>query len=271
VLQDIDGTAPTALQDDRLSRTTDEDAIIQRGRDALELIEKDPTFPAWLEVGAALLVGRAGAMHRAGTNKPAGRHYNSEFGSWLAEHRLDRVDKAARSNLFKVLDRRDEVLAWREELPADKRLQLNHPTTVWRKFKAATQKPTQASAETTTPVLIDTWKAANDEVKTRLLDLVGINEILRVMSITFRNKLNKRLLKEKNDPNDVHDKMTAAFRLAMGRLKIMDGPKTSEPVAQSHVRDLLDALRGISRIHPDFTDLAVTEGKTSNDRRRRAA
>jgi hypothetical protein len=134
------------------------------------------------------------------------------------------------------------------------------------------QPPDKApKAKGPVPPLMTSWRSSSDEVKTGLLDTVGINEILRVTSIAFRRDLNARLLKERSDPDNVHDKMTAAFRLAMGHLKIMDDPHTSEPVAQSHVPELLDALRGIARMQPDATDLAITKGKTSNEKRRRAA
>jgi hypothetical protein len=133
------------------------------------------------------------------------------------------------------------------------------------------QPPDKATVKAPATPLMISWKAASDEARTKALDAIGLSEILRVASITLRRDLNKRLLKERKDPDGVHDKMTAAFRLAMGHLKIMDDDQTSKPVAQSHVDNLLCALRGIARLHPDSTNLAIIEGETGQEKRRRAA
>jgi hypothetical protein len=50
-----------------------------------------------MAIGAALLIGRQDAMAAAETEQPIGSRYNSEFGSWLARHHFDNIDKGDRS------------------------------------------------------------------------------------------------------------------------------------------------------------------------------
>ena len=91
------------------------------------------TLPEWLKVGVGFRTGRAWAMRRAGTNQPMGRGYNEAFGRWLKEYRLDDIDQADRSNLFKLMDS-PAILEWRNTLPDEQRGKLNHPTTILRAY-----------------------------------------------------------------------------------------------------------------------------------------
>jgi hypothetical protein len=105
------------------------------------------TMQAWLEIGQGFLTGRAWAMRRAGVNRPHGRGYNETFSQWLAAYKLDDVDQADRSNLFKLMDS-PAVMAWRNGLPDAVRNKLNHPTTILRahrKAHAPTPQPRAAA------------------------------------------------------------------------------------------------------------------------------
>jgi hypothetical protein len=95
---------------------------------------------------------RERAMRQANTNQPAGKGYNQAFGALLPAHGFiyidpkdgrekERVDKGTRSRLFECLARRADIEAWRATLTLNERLTYNHPLTVLRRFKAATQVP----------------------------------------------------------------------------------------------------------------------------------
>jgi hypothetical protein len=126
----------------------DRETHIRRGQEAWQRhIQKgDATWNDWMAIGDALLIGRQDAMAAAETNQPIGSRYNSKFGSWLARHHFDNIDKGDRSHLIEVIDNRPAIEAWRATLTLTVRLRLSHPSSVLRKWKSGTEgnerKPT---------------------------------------------------------------------------------------------------------------------------------
>jgi hypothetical protein len=113
------------------------DRVARQGTEAWKRLKKQKSWNDWLAVGAALLVGREWAMHEAGTNQPKGKGYNMEFSDWLVMYKLDDMDKGDRKRLFDVMDNLGRIEQWRGTLPLIQRLELNHPNSVWRRWKAA--------------------------------------------------------------------------------------------------------------------------------------
>ena len=127
-------TAPV----DRLDNPTDqEQATVLRGQEAWHRLRHDQTWDDWKQVGAAHVIGRSGAMHEAGVNRPLGRRYNAAFAAWLKKFGFENLDKADRSRLFVVMDQLEEIETWRATLTPTERLRLNHPSAVLRKWKSA--------------------------------------------------------------------------------------------------------------------------------------
>jgi hypothetical protein len=129
------------------------DPVVRRGQEAWSRLatREKHTWEDWLAVGEALRIGRHGAMLEAGTNKPSGSRYADIFGQWLKTTNFDAIEKGTRSRLFGCLDHRDDIERWREALPLSRRLELNHPNSVWRNWsatvtdKGAAEKTTQLS------------------------------------------------------------------------------------------------------------------------------
>jgi len=147
-----------------------------------------------------------------------------------------------------------------------------HPGMQRKEARALRGQPLGKTPKKAMPVpsLVISWRASSDELKVGLFDTVGVAGFLKVVSLAFRRELETRLREEKHDGDpDYH--LTAAFRLAMGHLKIMDDPATGKAAALSHEPEVLTALRGLARLHPDFTDLAVFVGEVKKEKRRRAA
>jgi hypothetical protein len=141
------------VDDDQLSRTTDPDqTTLRRGQEAWHRLKKGSTFEDWTQVGAAHVLGRTAAMREAHVNKPEGRNYNAAFGRWQKQCGFEDLDKAARSRLFEMMDHVAEIEAWRATLTVTQRLDLNHPTSVVRRWKAATAKPKEADERRSSPV-----------------------------------------------------------------------------------------------------------------------
>src|SRR5258708_11242361 len=83
----------------------DRETHIKRGQESWQrhIHKGDATWNDWMAIGAALLIGRQEAMAATETEQPIGSRYNSEFGSWLARHHFDNIDKGDRSRL--IVDR----------------------------------------------------------------------------------------------------------------------------------------------------------------------
>jgi hypothetical protein len=122
----------------RLDNPTDrEQSTIVDGQEAWHRLGRDHSWENWTHVGAALLIGRSGAMRQAGVNRPVGRRYNVVFAAWLNKFGFENLDKADRSRLFSVMDHLHEIETWRATLTPKQRLRLNHPSAVFRNWKSA--------------------------------------------------------------------------------------------------------------------------------------
>jgi hypothetical protein len=114
------------------------DPVVVRGQEAWHRLEQGHSWDDWLAVGEAIQYGRHLAMLEAHTNEPSGPRYQAVFGEWLQTTGFHQIDKAARSRLFDCLEHRAEIEAWRQKLPLNKRLQLNHPDSIWRNWQNST-------------------------------------------------------------------------------------------------------------------------------------
>jgi hypothetical protein len=124
---------------DRLDNPTEE--VIRQGQAAWNRLRGNSTFVDWVHVGAAHVLGRATAMRDAHTNKPEGRGYNAAFAAWARKFGFADFDKGDRARLFNMMDNLKEISAWLDKLPPKERLRLNHPSSVWRRWGAATAAP----------------------------------------------------------------------------------------------------------------------------------
>src|SRR5258708_33312184 len=88
-------------------------------------------------IGPAFMIARTDAMALANSNHPSGRRYNTKMGELLAEYKLDGISKTTRADLFKTMEKLEEVETWRSK--QDNPESLNHPTTVWTKYHHATK------------------------------------------------------------------------------------------------------------------------------------
>jgi len=77
-------------------------------------------------------------MLEANTNKPKGRRYQDIYGEWLKATGFDQIDKGDRSRLLDCLEHREEIENWRQKLPLNKRLAINHPNSIWRAWRQST-------------------------------------------------------------------------------------------------------------------------------------
>lgn len=123
------------------------DEIIRRGQEAWSRLQAGRSWKDWLAVEEAVQVGRHCAMVEANTNRPRGSRYEAIFGEWLQRTGFDTLDKGDRRRLLDCLEHRAEIEAWRQTLSTNKRLLLNHPSSVWRNWQKATVAGKEAAAE----------------------------------------------------------------------------------------------------------------------------
>jgi uncharacterized phage infection (PIP) family protein YhgE len=151
-------------------------------------------------VGKALLVGREWAMHHAGTNRPEGKGYNLAFGAWLEKYKLNDIDQGDRKRLFEVMDNLVEIEGWRAGLTEGEQRKLNHPSTVLRKWKKATQlpaaeKPKKATLSDSVRKLdtrVYDLTAEKDELQAAYDQLQSENDILRAKIEELEEQANQR-------------------------------------------------------------------------------
>ena len=134
------------------------DRVSRQGTEAWRRLKREKSWGDWIKVGEALVVGRDFAMNAAGTNRPEGKGYNLAFGEWLAQYKLDDMDKGDRCRLDNLVN----VTAWRQTLTLSQRLTLNHPSSVWRKFKKAIEPAADPTAEPK-PTLRDSVAMLSEE------------------------------------------------------------------------------------------------------------
>jgi hypothetical protein len=116
-------------------------AVIRHGQEAWLRLRTASTWTDWVTVGTAHVIGRATAMRDGHINKPKGRTYNAAFSAWQKKFGFEGLNKGDRSRLFDVMDHITEIEDWLQKLPEAERLRLNHPSSVWRRWKAATAAP----------------------------------------------------------------------------------------------------------------------------------
>jgi hypothetical protein len=166
----------------RLDNPTDrEQSAILYGQEAWHRLGRDHTWEDWKQVGAALLIGRSGAMHNAGVNRPVGRRYNAVFAAWLKKFGFENLDKADRSRLFVVMDHLDEIETWRATITPAQRLRLNHPSAVLRKWKSA-NAISQNRRRECERFAGDRWEPADrpEDIATALVAKLGRNKAAAV-------------------------------------------------------------------------------------------
>ena len=132
----------TPVADDELTRSTHpEEAVLHRGLEAWNRLRTNSTWEDWKAVGKAHVIGQAKAMSDAHINNPKGRSYNAAFSAWARKFGFEGLDKGVRSRLLEVMKHLAEIDAWLTKLALTEQQKINHPNTVWRRWKAATVVP----------------------------------------------------------------------------------------------------------------------------------
>jgi hypothetical protein len=230
-------------------REDDCDRVSRQGREAWQRLKKEKNWNDWIKVGEALQVGRELAMHQAGTNQPIGSAYNMAFGKWLAQYKLNDMDKGDRARLFTVMGDLPQIEEWRRTLSLTERLKLNHPNAVLRKFKAHTSpkaEPRPDAKPARTPPLKPMTEA---ELRT----LSAIKPASEVFA--SRERANAATEAEQLESEAGHADKIAALKAEIAALKANAGKPGFANTAEG-------LLAGIKALYP-LTDRHVAWPETS--------
>lgn len=125
--------------------------LIERGKAAWISLKRGESWDHWQTVGIAMESARKDIMKSLSINDS---HSNSKklkdkIGIWLKETGFDEIDKASRSRLRSCMEHLSQIEEWRQTLDADERVALNHPNSIWRKYKATTRGASAGKSRST--------------------------------------------------------------------------------------------------------------------------
>jgi hypothetical protein len=181
------------------------DETVRRGQHAWARVRDDHAWEGSLNVGAALVIGRTETMREANVNEPVGHNYNTAFGRWLRRYGFETIDKGDRARLFEVMDKLVEIEAWRATLTESQRSLLNHPTTVLRKWRAATVVPNRSAppegppvtktgiARTTAADIIGAWDRAPQNERAKAINRIDLEALWAVLPPDWMLEIARRL------------------------------------------------------------------------------
>jgi hypothetical protein len=139
--------------------------VVRRGQEAME--RKRRSFDDWMLIAEALDVGRSETMRAIHTNQPVGARFEKAMGEWLFAQSFHLIDKCTRNHLLECRKHRADINKWRARLTEPEQFRFNHPTTVLRKWQAATVVP-DPNAPSKKPSAIAKLKEANVELQEKL-------------------------------------------------------------------------------------------------------
>jgi hypothetical protein len=100
------------------------------------------TWEDYRQIGIAYREARNAIMRELNLNKPNGR-YRAEIKAWKAEYELDDLGDDVFNRLLDLVDNLPGVEAWRNSLTLREKMEWNHPNTIHRHWKKATQVPSK--------------------------------------------------------------------------------------------------------------------------------
>lgn len=127
------------------SHLLDSSEIVSAGRKAWDRLRKNTSWADWVQVGEAIIAGRK-ALGLSPSVAPRGR-LAKKFGDWRRANGFAELDKSDLRRLLVLMDNIAEVEQWRLAQP--KQWTLNHPSTIYRKWKFGSRR-TSPSRSTTT-------------------------------------------------------------------------------------------------------------------------
>jgi hypothetical protein len=99
------------------------------------------SYHDWRALNDAMEIGETVCQQIAG--KDQGGAYNRLIGAWLKQNDMDDLPTSTRTLMRHVRKHQTGIEAWRNELPPEQKMKMNHPRTIWKHYnerKAAQQQ-----------------------------------------------------------------------------------------------------------------------------------
>jgi hypothetical protein len=216
---------------------------IKTGQQAWARLQLHSTWDDWKKVGIAIAEGRTKAMAAAKTNQPRGRRYNTEFGAWLRVRGFDDLEATTRKRLLQCMENIDAIEVWLKKLALDKRLKLNHPTTVLSAWKRSTAE-SKPKKKKQVPDWVTAFKQTPDADKTRGLERIHPKDFLKVMPVGWHPELTRLVNNLPHAKAMPFIKASEVLRRALSLIKIATTtPGITPAVAASNEKESIAALR----------------------------
>jgi hypothetical protein len=191
--------------------------VIRFGREAWQRLGKHQTREDWFHVSKALALGRANAMKAAKTNRPLGSRYNSIFSAFLSANGFDTIDRGTRTRLFEIHEHQAAILTWVAQQPPTKQFRLNHPDSLLRAWRQATDpKSCAPKCETALPSSAVFNRASLEERRAFLANL-DLLKLLEALPLRMRAELERRAGHKGRPPpsDDFINTLGKALRVAL--------------------------------------------------------
>jgi hypothetical protein len=214
------------------------DRICKLGTAAWKRLKKEQNWNDYMTLGESFVAGREWALNEVPSNDINDPRFKKAFSHWLTKYQVDDYDRSDRAKLFTVMQHRSEIEGWRATLTQTERLKLNHPTSVLRKWKAATEvrKPKLADKEkATVPELkqatsaqaahIEEIEANREQLKARIEELEAELAKLREENTGLRNERSGTTRREFD---------SSIYR----KLKALADPDAAPPEAKAYMHEV---------------------------------
>jgi hypothetical protein len=109
--------------------------LVEQGQAAWESLKRVESWDQWRTIGFAIDAGRKDIMNALGNPNPDSKRLKDAMGAWLNETGFNEIDKGVRSRLKLCMEHLTLIEEWRRNLDPGQRVELNHPNSIWRKFK----------------------------------------------------------------------------------------------------------------------------------------
>jgi hypothetical protein len=189
--------SPTANNWSRLS--AEARAEILDGAVAIRRPRQGESYEQWVRVGRALLRLQQEAMYLSGSNKPFGRGYIAErrrLGERVPD--LEEEKHTNKQHAMWLAKNFELVEQWRGELDQHKRLELNHPSVIKRRYEAAHNTATLADPAAPKPM------SANDKLRVKNVRLQYELDVAHATIRRLERAEGDMLLISRNDsPEDI--------------------------------------------------------------------
>jgi len=134
-------------------------------------------------------------MNATNSKKPVGRRYSDAMSAWLARSGFDKIPEPTRCEAVKLVENLD-ISEWRDTLPEDERVRLNHPRSVLHAYDLARRAKRQSPSRRSPA---ETLELAAERLRRQMpfsshdARLRAAADVLELAGVRIPDQLNRRI------------------------------------------------------------------------------